>query len=40
VGVLDIDSPSLARFDPKDQAGCEAIAAHLASACDWQLILR
>ena len=27
VGVLDIDSPKLARFDADDQAGLEAIAA-------------
>ena len=34
LGVLDLDSPSLARFDAADQAGCEALAAivvrHLA----------
>ena len=23
IGVLDLDSPKLARFDPEDQAGCE-----------------
>ncbi|MEN4950885.1 GAF domain-containing protein [Stenotrophomonas rhizophila] len=27
VGVFDLDSPSLARFDAEDQAGLEAIAA-------------
>ena len=27
LGVLDLDSPSLARFDAVDQAGCEALAA-------------
>jgi len=26
IGVLDMDSPSLARFDAEDQAGMEAIA--------------
>ncbi len=26
IGVLDLDSPSLARFDAEDQAGMEAIA--------------
>ena len=31
IGVLDIDSPSLARFDADDQAGCEALVALLAS---------
>ena len=34
IGVLDLDSPRLARFDADDQAGCEALAAiivrHLA----------
>jgi len=29
VGVLDLDSPLLARFDTKDQAGCEALMAVL-----------
>jgi L-methionine (R)-S-oxide reductase len=36
IGVLDLDSPLLARFDAKDQAGCETLAAiivrHLGSA--------
>jgi L-methionine (R)-S-oxide reductase len=27
IGVLDLDSPRLARFDARDQAGCEALAA-------------
>ena len=27
IGVLDLDSPLLARFDERDQAGCEALAA-------------
>lgn len=35
-GVLDLDSPCLARFDRRDQAGCEALVAiivrHIASA--------
>jgi GAF domain-containing protein len=26
IGVLDIDSPTVARFDEDDRAGCEAIA--------------
>jgi L-methionine (R)-S-oxide reductase len=34
LGVLDLDSPDLARFDAEDQTGCEALAAivvrHLA----------
>jgi GAF domain-containing protein len=33
-GVLDLDSPDLARFDAEDQAGCETLSAivvrHLA----------
>jgi L-methionine (R)-S-oxide reductase len=36
IGVLDLDSPLLARFDALDQAGCEALVAvivrHLGSA--------
>ena len=27
IGVLDLDSPVLARFDAQDQTGCEAVAA-------------
>lgn len=30
VGVLDLDSPRLARFDAEDAAGCEALIALLA----------
>jgi L-methionine (R)-S-oxide reductase len=30
LGVLDLDSPRLARFDAGDQAGCEALAAIIA----------
>ena len=30
VGVLDLDSPRLARFDDADQAGCEMLATMLA----------
>jgi L-methionine (R)-S-oxide reductase len=36
IGVLDLDSPLLARFDAHDQAGCEALVAiivrHLGSS--------
>lgn len=32
VGVFDLDSPSLARFDTEDQAGLEAIAAVFVEA--------
>lgn len=35
LGVLDIDSPSLARFDEEDQAGLEELAAILTDGCDW-----
>jgi L-methionine (R)-S-oxide reductase len=40
LGVLDLDSPDLARFDIEDQTGCEAVAAiiarHLApSVLSW-----
>jgi L-methionine (R)-S-oxide reductase len=31
VGVLDLDSPEPARFDAEDAAGCEALAALLAT---------
>jgi GAF domain-containing protein len=30
LGVLDLDSPDLGRFDAADQAGCEALAAVIA----------
>ncbi len=30
IGVLDLDSPTPARFDASDQAGCEALVALLA----------
>ena len=33
VGVLDIDSPHLARFDEHDRAGLEAFAAILCKVC-------
>lgn len=32
LGVLDIDSPSLGRFDEDDRAGCERLAAIMAQA--------
>lgn len=34
LGVLDLDSPRLARFDAEDQAGLEALAALWVSASD------
>ncbi len=37
IGVLDLDSPRLARFGNADAAGLEPFAALLASACDWRL---
>ena len=33
IGVIDLDSPSLARFDADDQAGIERIAAIWLAAC-------
>jgi GAF domain-containing protein len=30
IGVLDLDSPELARFDAADQAGCELLAATIS----------
>ena len=35
VGVLDIDSPFLARFNEKDKTGLEACAHVLEQACNW-----
>lgn len=32
VGVLDLDSPSVGRFDEEDRAGCEALVALFVSA--------
>lgn len=37
IGVLDLDSPSLARFDAADAAGLEQAAARVVAACDWTL---
>ena len=34
IGVLDLDSPRLARFDAEDQAGMEALAAIFVAASD------
>lgn len=39
LGVLDLDSPQLNRFDAADQAGLETLAATLVAACDWQAAL-
>lgn len=36
VGVLDLDSPSLARFDQDDQAGIEKLARIFTDATSWQ----
>lgn len=35
VGVIDLDSPNLARFDAEDQAGIERLAALWLAASDW-----
>lgn len=37
IGVLDIDSPLLARFAESDKAGLEACARLLETACDWKI---
>jgi putative methionine-R-sulfoxide reductase with GAF domain len=34
-GVLDLDSPSLRRFDAVDQRGFEQLVAHLLAATDF-----
>lgn len=36
IGVLDIDSPILDRFDEVDQVGLEELAAILEVSCDWR----
>ena len=36
VGVLDIDSPNVARFDEVDRQGLEKIVAILERACNWE----
>ena len=35
VGVLDLDSPRLARFDAEDRAGLEPLAAAWVQGSDW-----
>ena len=35
VGVLDIDSPILSRFDKEDQEGLEEVVRILENLCDW-----
>jgi L-methionine (R)-S-oxide reductase len=37
-GVLDIDSPDLARFDTEDQKGLEAFVATLTPLIDWNAV--
>ena len=37
LGVLDLDSPSPARFDDEDARGLERIAGLVAAGCNWQL---
>jgi len=39
IGVLDLDSPRLARFGEKDRAGLESIVRLLAAATDWPAFL-
>jgi GAF domain-containing protein len=35
IGVLDLDSPTVGRFDSEDQAGFEALTAICVAASDW-----
>jgi GAF domain-containing protein len=35
IGVLDIDSPELSRFDVQDQEGLEAVVRILEEQCNW-----
>jgi len=37
-GVIDLDSPSLSRFDAADQAGIERLAALWLAASDWSVL--
>lgn len=36
VGVLDVDSPSVARFDEVDKQGLEQMVVILERACNWE----
>ncbi len=36
IGVLDLDSPRLGRFDASDAAGLEPVADLIAAGCDWR----
>jgi GAF domain-containing protein len=36
MGVLDIDSPLVGRFDEEDRAGLERMAALLSRHCHWE----
>ncbi|HEY4416064.1 MAG TPA: GAF domain-containing protein [Verrucomicrobiae bacterium] len=36
LGVLDLDSPQLARFDAADKVGLEKLAEIIVTASDWQ----
>lgn len=35
IGVMDLDSPLVARFDSDDLLGLEAIATTLVTSCEW-----
>ena len=35
LGVLDIDSPDVGRFDEQDKQGLSALCALLLAGCDW-----
>lgn len=37
IGVIDLDSPTPARFDADDAAGCEALAAMMGSKLGFQI---
>jgi L-methionine (R)-S-oxide reductase len=40
VGVFDLDSPLLARFDEDDRVGLEAVVAAIVPAIDWERATR
>ncbi|MDF2544484.1 MAG: hypothetical protein K0S47_4202 [Herbinix sp.] len=39
VGVLDIDSPMIGRFDSKDQSGLEQVVKLIEQGCNWREFL-
>jgi L-methionine (R)-S-oxide reductase len=40
IGVLDIDSPVISRFDDTDRTALERVAELLCQGCDWSSLLK